>query len=260
MTSSSRTPTPESSVTGAQVRELAKEAYIYGFPMVDSCRIEHAYFVDEQDSEYKGPWNHIHSTARVYTPADTAIQTPNSDTPYSMLGADLRAEPLVLTIPPIEPGRYYSVQFIDGYTYDFDYLGSRATGNGGGTYLLAGPRWHSDTPAGIDGVIHAETDVVLAIYRTQLFGPDDIDDVKNIQAGYQVQPLSAFLGELAPAALPPWTSPRRSHPISRRPICFSSPCSTRHCATPPRSPPSKTCAHGSRPSASDPTAASTPKP
>ena len=55
------------------------------------------------------PWNQIYNTARVYTPADTTIQTPNSDTPYSFVGVDLRAEPLVLTLPPIEAGRYYSI-------------------------------------------------------------------------------------------------------------------------------------------------------
>jgi hypothetical protein len=43
---------------------------------------------------------------------------------------------------------------------------------------------------------------VLIGYRTQLFGPDDIDKVKAIQAGYQVQPLSAFLNQPAPPAAP----------------------------------------------------------
>ena len=37
-----------------------------------------------------------------------------------MLGLDLRAEPLVLTLPPIEQNRYYSVQFIDAYTSEID--------------------------------------------------------------------------------------------------------------------------------------------
>jgi hypothetical protein len=195
------TTTPgEGSVAPAEAREIVRDAYIYGFPMVDNYRIQYAYFVDQHNPEYKGARNAIHNTARVYTPADTAIQTPNSDTPYSFIGADLRTEPLVLTIPPIEAGRYFSVQFIDAYTYNFAYLGSRTTGNSGGTYLLAGPGWHGDTPAGVNDVIHAETDLVLAGYRTQLFGPDDIDNVKKIQAGYQVQPLSAFLNQSAPPA------------------------------------------------------------
>ena len=89
-------------------RAIAKEAYIYGFPIVDNYRIQYAYFVDRENPEYKAPWNQLRNIARVYTPDDKAIQTPNSDTPYSYLGADLRAEPLVLTVPAIEKERYYS--------------------------------------------------------------------------------------------------------------------------------------------------------
>src|SRR5258708_26550955 len=113
-------------ITPAEARAIAKEAYIYGFPMVDSYRIEHAYFVDRTNPEFKAPWNQIDNIPRVYTPADTAIQTPNSDTPYSMIGMDLRAEPIVITVPPIEKERYFSVQLIDAYTFSFAYLGRRA--------------------------------------------------------------------------------------------------------------------------------------
>lgn len=188
--------------SAGQVREIAKQAYIYGFPMVDSYRIQHAFFVGKAGPQDKGAWNHALSTARVFTPADTTVQTPNADTPYTMLGADLRAEPLVLTVPPIEAGRYYSLQFIDGYTYNFDYVGSRTTGNGGGRYLLAGPGWNGDKPDGVNQVIRSDTDFALVIYRTQLFDPADIGDVKEIQAGYTVQPLSAYLGQPAASAPP----------------------------------------------------------
>jgi len=41
-------------VSAAEARAIAKEAYIYGFPMVDSYRIQHAYFVDTKNPEYKG--------------------------------------------------------------------------------------------------------------------------------------------------------------------------------------------------------------
>jgi hypothetical protein len=170
--------------------------------MVDNYRVQYAYFVNNQDPEYKGGWNEIHNTARVYTPDDKAVQTPNSDTPYSAVGADLRAEPLVLTVPPIEQDRYYSLQFVDGYTYNFHYVGSRTTGNGGGKYLLAGPNWKGDKPEGVNEVIRSDTDLALVLYRTQLLGPSDIDKVKEVQAGYQVTPLSAFLNRPPPAPAP----------------------------------------------------------
>ena len=82
------------------------------------------------------------------------------------------------------------------------YLGSRTTGNDGGSFLVAGPGWKGETPKGVKEVIRCETELALAVYRTQLFNPGDIDNVKKIQAGYKVQPLSAFLGTAAPKSAP----------------------------------------------------------
>src|SRR5437660_11940289 len=189
-------------VTPAEARAIAKEAYIYGFPIVDNYRIQHAYWVDRATPEYKGPWNQIWNSARLFTPADTAIQTPNSDTLYSFIGADLRSEPLVLTVLAMEKERYFSVQLIDYYTFNFDYIGTRTTGNGGGSFLLAGPGWKGDAPKGIKKVFRCETELAFPAYRTQLFNPGDIDNVKKVQAGYKVQTLSAFLGQPAPKAAP----------------------------------------------------------
>ena len=189
--------------TPAEARAIAKEAYIYGFPMVDNYRIQYAYFVDRKNPEFKAPWNQLRNIPRVFTPNDKAIQTPNSDTPYSFIGLDLRTEPMVLTVPPVEKERYYSIQLIDAYTQNFDYIGSRATGNEAGNFLIAGPNWKGETPKGVKKVIRSETEYVLAGYRTQLFNPGDLDNVKKIQAGYKAQPLSAFLGQPAPKPAPP---------------------------------------------------------
>lgn len=190
------------SLTVEEARAIAKEAYVYGFPLVDTYRIQYSYFVDQSNPEFKAPWNTLVNNARVYTPDDKAIQTPNSDTPYSYVGADLRAEPLVFSVPAVDEGRYYSLQFIDMYTFNFAYVGSRATGNKAGRYLLAGPGWKSETPPDITAVIRCETEFAFILYRTQLFGPDDIENVKMLQAGYKVEPLSAFLGQPTPAPSP----------------------------------------------------------
>jgi hypothetical protein len=196
------TTTRAADITTEEARAIAREAYIYGFPMVDNYRIQYAYFVDKEGPEYKVPWNQLLNIPRVYTPEDKAIQTPNSDTPYSMIGLDLRGEPMVLTVPVIEKERYFSIQFIDAYTQNFDYIGSRATGNGGGIFLIAGPNWKGETPKGVKKVIRSETEFVFAIYRTQLINPGDLDNVKKVQAGYKAQPLSEFLGQSAPKAAP----------------------------------------------------------
>ncbi len=190
------------SVTPAEARTIAKDAYVYGFPLVDHYRVQYDYFVDSNGPEFKAPWNHIANIPRVFTPADKAVQTPNSDTPYSWMGLDLRAEPIVLTLPPMEKKRYFSVQFTDAYTFNIDYLGTRTTGNDGGNYLVVGPNWKGATPPGIKKVVHSETQLLTLVYRTQLFNAGDLDNVKQIQAGYKVQALSQFLGTKPPAAPP----------------------------------------------------------
>ncbi|MEJ5019430.1 DUF1254 domain-containing protein [Ochrobactrum vermis] len=179
-------------------RTIAREAFVYAFPMVESYKTLYAQAVDQGGPNFKAPFNQIGNTAQVFTPKDTAIVTPNSDTPYSFVWMDLRAEPIVLTLPEVEPTRYYSVQLIDLYTFNFAYLGKRTTGSKGGNFLIAGPGWKGEKPANIAQVIRCETDIAYGLYRTQLMGSDDIDNVKRIQAGYKVATLSSFLGQPAP--------------------------------------------------------------
>lgn len=199
---SSSSPGGAYAAESEQWRAIAKEAVIWGFPILDNYRIQYTYFADRSGPEFKAPWNTLSNTARVYTPDDKAIQTPNSDTPYSYIGADLRSEPLVLTVPAIDPSRYYSLQFVDQYTHNFAYVGSRTTGNGAGRFLLAGPGWKGKTPKGVKKVIRSETEFAFVLYRTQLFDSADLDKVKEVQAGYKVETLSQYLGTPAPKAAP----------------------------------------------------------
>ncbi|MFT4040641.1 MAG: DUF1254 domain-containing protein [Thermomicrobiales bacterium] len=189
-------------VTPQEAQAIARDAFIYGYPLVENYKTLYAYAIDTGGASYKAPFNQIVSTAQVYTPADTTIITPNSDTPYSFVCLDVRAEPVVLTIAPIEAGRYFSWQQVDLYTFLAPYIGSRTTGNGGGRFLLAGPDWTGETPQGISMVIRLDSDLGLCIGRTQLFGPDDIKNVEQIQAGYTAQLLSEYLGTAAPPPPP----------------------------------------------------------
>ena len=192
-----------------EVRKIARDAYVYGVPMIDQYRAIHTFSLDPANPQYRAPMNTLASYDRLFTPDDTTVVTPNADTPYTLANLDLRAEPMVLGVPAIDPKRYYVFQLMDLYTFNFDYLGSRTTGNGGGHYLIAGPDWQGQPPQGIDKVIRAETPLVTLVGRTQLFGPDDMDNVRRIQAGYTLQPLSAFSGAAAPPAAPKvsWIAP-----------------------------------------------------
>ncbi len=192
----------------AETKAIAEEGFIYGLPIVMNYAVMYEYAVDRNSGQFKAPFNQICNEARVFTYKDTTVVTPNSDTPYSLMFMDLRAEPIVLSVPAVEKSRYYSVLLTDGNTFNYGYIGSRATGIEAGDYLVAGPDWRGETPAGIKKVFRSSTQFSAAIYRTQLFNPEDMPNVVKVQAGYKAQPLSAYLKQPAPPAAPAINFPK----------------------------------------------------
>lgn len=186
----------------SETKAIAEEAFIYGLPIVMNYAIMNEYCVNKNSGQYKAPFNTIYNEARVFTYKDTAVVSPNSDTPYSLLWLDLRAEPMVISVPAVDKERYYSVQLTDGNAYNYGYIGSRSTGVEAGSYLVVGPDWKGETPAGIKKVFQSTTPFAIAIFRTQLFDADDMPNVVKVQAGYKAEALSAFLKQPAPPAAP----------------------------------------------------------
>ncbi len=195
-------------LTPAETKAIAEEGFIYGLPIVMNYAVMYEYAVDKNSGQFKAPFNQILNEARVFTYKDTAVVTPNSDTPYSFLWMDLRAEPMVISVPAVEKSRYYAVQLEDGNTFNYGYIGTRSTGTEAGDYMVAGPNWKGEKPAGIKKVFHSTTQFSLAGFRTQLFGPEDMPNVVKVQSGYKAQPLSAFLKQPAPAAAPAINFPK----------------------------------------------------
>jgi len=185
-----------------EAKAIAEEGFIYGLPVVMNYAVMYEFSVDTKNSQFKAPFNQIKNLAYVATYKDTAVVTPNSDTPYSTLWFDLRAEPMVVSVPAVEKTRYYTVQLIDGNTFNFGYIGSRATGSDAGEYMVVGPNWQGATPSGIKKVFASSTQFAFAAIRTQLFNPADMPNVVKVQDGYRAQPLSAYLKQSAPPAAP----------------------------------------------------------
>ncbi len=191
-----------------EVKAIAEEGFIYGLPLVMNYAVMHDFFIDSTSKEFKAPFNKILNERRVFTDKDTTVITPNSDTPYSSIGFDLRAEPIVISVPAVGEPRYYSVQLCDSNTFVFGYIGTRSTGRDAGDYLIAGPDWKGEVPAGIKKVFRCDSRYAMAIFRTQLFHPDDLPDVGKIQDAYQARTLSAYTKQPAPPAAPAIAFPK----------------------------------------------------
>ena len=74
--------------------------------------------------------------------------------------------------------------------------------------MVVGPDWKGETPPGIKKVFRSGTQFSAAVYRTQLFNPDDMPNVVKVQSGYKVQPLSAYLKQPSPPAAPAINFPK----------------------------------------------------
>jgi len=192
-------------VTAAEATTIAKEAYIFHYPLVMYYRTMYLQAIDPSSGVGFGKWLHLGTSS----PKDTDIVTPNNDSPYSYAWLDLRAEPWVLTMPKIEADRFYTSQWNDLWGFVLENLGSVYDGNDGVNIMFASPTWLGNTPAGIKRVVRGDSDFLGTLTRTQLKAPEDLANVKKIQNEYKLQPLSALLGKPAPPARPkidwmPW--------------------------------------------------------
>jgi hypothetical protein len=196
------TSTISAKIGRSEARDTAKAAYLYAFAMIESYNTWYPQAVVKTSPTYIGGFNTFRHYAQLFTPENRDVVTPNNDTPYSWACLDLRAEPIVISVPTVPKDRYYVLQFIDLFTYNCAYIGSRATGNDAGDYLMAGPQWDGRVADGFKKVFRSETQIVSVLGRTQLKGPDDMENVKRVQSGFKLSQLSAFEKRPAQPAAP----------------------------------------------------------
>lgn len=165
---------------------MARAAYFFAYPFVMNYRKMYKQVIE--GGRHFGQWLNL----GLATPADTDIVTPNNDTPYSYAWLDLRAEPWVLTMPPIEPNRYYTSQWDDLWGFVLDNPGSIEDGNNGVTVMLTSPDWNGPAPPGVSRVVKGESEFLGTLTRTQMLDTKGgIGRVGQIQSAHQPAPQPA---------------------------------------------------------------------
>jgi hypothetical protein len=192
----------EASVTmqlnAAEAKQVAKEAYTFGFPFVANYRV----FIDRLLTKHPlmmgadfNEFAHMKSLIPAEMP-DTAQQ----DTVYSVGVIDLTREPIVISVPEVADGQAYMLQMGDTSTETLPYISTVTTNNEAGNYVLVGPDYQGLIEAEhFDGVITTRGQFIMMLGRTIVFDPDDLSPIFDIQDGLTMQPLSEFLGKEAPA-------------------------------------------------------------
>ncbi|MGZ4759012.1 MAG: DUF1254 domain-containing protein [Acidimicrobiales bacterium] len=182
--------------------KLAAQAFIYGYPLVYNLTELAKLPAGTSVLGVASPFNRL-TPARQLLGPDATFVTPNNDTLYLIAGCDLRDGPLVLQVPDTGD-RYYVLQFVDAWTNNFAYVGTRATGNRPGTFQLTPPGYSGPVPAGATA-IEAPTSLLAVVGRVAVDGPDDLDAVHAVQDGFSLAPLdpstaTSTLGVPRPAA------------------------------------------------------------
>lgn len=198
-------------VSPEDARAIGKEAYIAGYPVVTYYAAMHAQYIDPQSGSYRGPINAILSEAVLPKPGMAGANRPNGDVIVSTLQADVRAEPMVLCVPSIPNDRFYSLQFTDMNMFNFGSVDNRKNSGAAGCVMLMGPGYLGLVPTGAKQVLRSSTGFARVTYRTQVFGPEDLEVAAQLQSGYTMQPLSVYRPTSAATILP-------VEPVKWRPV------------------------------------------
>lgn len=200
----------------AYVRALARSAYVWGWPMVNMLNRRTSIIQAPHPGLLGGilpvaPQGQIAMLHDYINPDQRAVACPNQDVVYGIGFLDLDSQPVVVQIPDFGD-RFWVVAAYDQRTDQFGQLG-KAYGTKPGFYLLVGPNWTGEVPAGIAGVARASTS--LASIAPRIFMNDTDADRAAIQPLIDqvvAYPLSDFDGTMKTvdwSALPDIPSPNQ---------------------------------------------------
>lgn len=178
---------------------LALQAFVYTFPLYEMARMRAATatrrngsgrFADSDPASTRRWVNTFIHARKLLGAGGSRVVTPNNDTLYTNAWLDLSRGPLVLEVPDTAD-RYYVLGFLDFWTNPFAHVGRRTTGTGKGRFLIVGPRWTGEAPAGMQQV-RCQTEHVWIIGRIMVEGPEDIPAVHALQDAFRLTKLDAW--------------------------------------------------------------------
>jgi hypothetical protein len=189
-------PARAQEVAADEIRAIARDAYIYAYPMVLMEITRRVGTNVAEPTGSRAPMNQLAHIRAFPNASFTDVVRPNADTLYSVMFFDVSKEPMVFSVPD-SGGRYYLLEMLDMWSDVFTVPGKRTTGTGAQTFAVVGPRWRGPLPAGIKEY-RSPTGTVFLIGRTQTNGKADYAAVHQFQDGIKAVPLSAYGKSYAP--------------------------------------------------------------
>jgi len=178
-------------LTPAEAKAIARDGYIFGMPLVYIGIQADVQTNVSKPEGMQAPSNQFVNYREFPDAKNNNIVGMNVDTLYSLANVDLRAEPVVLVVPPMQGKRWWIMQVLDGWNDVPAAPGFRTHGDKGGKFALVGPNFKGTLPAGLEP-IHVDTSLAVIGGRTYTGGKADYDAVHAIQNQYRLIPLSQW--------------------------------------------------------------------
>lgn len=173
--------------------KLAQLAYEYAFSIDEAYK----YFY-ETVVETGYPLNQFQNIRILADHTYTAHPTINNDTLHIMGWMDVAAEPVIITIPDHDDGRYWLFHTMNMQHFTDSAFGSPQRGSKGGMFMYALQGWEGEVPESVDEVIYVEHPLVKMMGRVMDIGGEDSKTAQKLQDQWNVRTLSEFLGQKGP--------------------------------------------------------------
>lgn len=184
----------------AYARAVAKSAYIWGWPMVNmmnrSAKITQAPHPGLLNGILPvAPRGRIGMLHDYIEPSETFVTCPNQDVVYGLGFFSLNDEPVIAQVPDFGD-RFWVYALYDARTDQFGELGKPYRSKPG-FYLLVGPDWKGDKPAGVEAIIRSRTALANAVPRVFMDDtPEDRTAIQSVINQVVFYPLKDFDGKM----------------------------------------------------------------
>ena len=181
-------------------KAVGRMAYVWGWPMVNQINRRAAITQAPEPGRLNGvlpvaPRGQIGMLSDYIDPGQNFVTCPNQDVVYGLGFFSLDEEPVVIQVPDFGD-RFWVYAMYDARTDQFAEIG-KPYNTKPGFYLIVGPKWKGEKPAGIEAVIRSSTALANAIPR--VFMDDTAEDRAAIQPVINqivAYPLKDFDGKM----------------------------------------------------------------
>jgi hypothetical protein len=192
-------PASGSAMTTAYVQSVGRVAYLWGWPLVNFINRSIAFSKAPEPGLLGGvlpiAFNRNAMLTNYVSPDQTFVTCTNQDVVYGAGFMALDKEPIVFQVPEFGD-RFWVYAHYDARTDEFSEIGKQY-GTTPGYYLMVGPDWKGEKPAGITAVVRSSTSRAFVVPR--VFMDDTAEDHAAIQpllSQVVYYPLSEFDGKM----------------------------------------------------------------